>query len=167
MEEKDIKIQEVSLAERLDKDIQDTIDKVLSEDSPENIRDLTELFNNNMRKKDMVRSFKLSGFLEEIEDTLITRVRENPDDIKTYELLNAIKVVQESLYKTTENVAGIKSTPTIQINQQIINNGEEPLSKDSINKVLNLVNKILKESTKEETIIEAEIVEDKETDENK
>ncbi len=167
MEEKDIKIQEVSLAERLDKDIQDTIDKVLSEDSPENIRDLTELFNNNMRKKDMVRSFKLSGFLEEIEDTLITRVRENPDDIKTYELLNAIKVVQESLDKTTENVAGIKSTPTIQINQQIINNGEEPLSKDSINKVLNLVNKILKESTKEETIIEAEIVEDKETDENK
>lgn len=166
MEEKDIKIQELSLTTKLDKDIQDIIDKVLSEDSPENIRDLTELFNNNMRKKDMVRSFKLSGFLEKIEDTLITRVRDNPDDIKTYELLNAIKVVQESLNKTTENVAGIKSTPTIQINQQIINSGEEPLSKDSISKVLSLVNKLIKESTKED-IIEAEVVEDKETDESK
>lgn len=166
MEEKDVKIQEISLTTKLDKDTQDIIDKVLSEDSPENIRDLTELFNNNMRKKDMVRSFKLSGFLEEIEDTLINRVRDNPDDIKTYELLNAIKVVQESLDKTTENVAGIKSTPTIQINQQIINSGEEPLSKDSISKVLSLVNKLIKESTKED-IIEAEVVEDKETDESK
>lgn len=85
----------------------------------EKTKDLTYLFNANQNKKTMVRIDKLNGLQDKLVGLLEKRVTERPDEISNQEVMQAVKIVQDIMDRSTKNITGTEEqVPLIQINQQ-------------------------------------------------
>jgi len=85
----------------------------------EKTKDLTYLFNANQNKKTMVRIDKLNGLQDKLVGLLEKRVTERPDEISNQEVMQAVKIVQDIIDRSTKNITGTEEqVPLIQINQQ-------------------------------------------------
>lgn len=124
-----------------------------------NNEELIKLFNNNQLKKTMQRILKSNDLLDKITEQALNRLTENPDNFSNTELLNYMKIVQDSIInsqKTLTNQQEKINTPLIQINQ--INNEIDSLSQESQNKILFAVEELLKIiNTEDNNIVEGEI----------
>ncbi len=124
-------------------------------------KDLTYLFNQNQNKKTMVRLDSLSNLQDKLVGLLSKRVTERPDEISNQELMQAAKIVQDLIDRSTKNINEPADKPLIQINQQTNNIGTadtEKLTRESKNKVKNAVMSLLSsisEATNEADIIDA------------
>lgn len=107
------------------------------------INDIIDIFNLNMKKKDVVRANALSELQDKISKQIEQRIDNKADEFSNKDLLDYFKTVQEFINKSATNTDTVK-VPTIQINQQ--NNVALPnaLNKDSRDKVLDAVQAILK-----------------------
>lgn len=129
--------------------------KILEEENPDELQDLIDLFNLNMKKKDIVRSARLSEVQDKIVDQMSKRVETRPDEFSNADLLNYHKTVQETLSKSDNTLDNVK-VPSIQINQQFnVNNADtDSFDKESRERILNTVNEILDELQNNNNIIE-------------
>lgn len=129
--------------------------KILKEENPDELQDLIDLFNLNMKKKDIVRSARLSEVQDKIVDQMSKRVETRPDEFSNADLLNYHKTVQETLSKSDNTLDNVK-VPSIQINQQFnVNNADtDSFDKESRERILNTVNEILDELQNNNNIIE-------------
>ena len=103
-----------------------------------------DLFNLNIKKKDIVRSAKLSEMQDMIVDQMSKRIESRPDEFSNADLLHYHKVVQETISKSDNSLDSV-SVPSIQINQQLnINNSEtDSFDRESRQRILETVNSIL------------------------
>ena len=126
---------------------QELEDKLLSATDRENIKDIIDIFNLNIKKKDVIRNAKLSELQDKIYSQMEKRVTEHPDMFNNQDLLNYYKVVQETLNRSIGKDED-SEIPKIQINQQSIHleNSKSMLNRDSRAKVLDVVNSILNDS---------------------
>ena len=124
-------------------------EKILQENNPDELKDLIELFNLNLKKKDIIRSEMLSDVQDRIVDQMSKRIETRPDEFSNADLLNYHKVVQDTLQKSDNNIDDI-NVPQIQINQQFnVNNADtDSFDKESRQRILSIVQAIL-ESTQE------------------
>lgn len=124
-------------------------EKILKENNPDELKDLIELFNLNLKKKDIIRSEMLSDVQDRIVDQMSKRIETRPDEFSNADLLNYHKVVQDTLQKSDNNIDDI-NVPQIQINQQFnVNNADtDSFDKESRQRILSIVQAIL-ESTQE------------------
>lgn len=113
-----------------------------------NINDIIDIFNLNMKKKDIVRANALSGIQDKISEQIQQRIDNRADEFSNKDLLDYFKTVQEFISKSVNNPDTVK-VPTIQINQQ--NNVSLPgaLNKDSRDRVLEAVQSIIKNYSSE------------------
>lgn len=115
------------------------IDKIISEQDEQKVRDLTQLFNVNQNKKTMARVNKLSDLLDTITDQALARFTSRPDEISNKELFDGLKVVQDLIERGQKQVSGAGETPLIQLNHQTnevnINGTASTLSRDSRERV--------------------------------
>ena len=159
----------------LNRESLEIINQVIAEQDIAKTKDLTELFNQNQKKKTMVRVNKLNDLLDKITDQAIERFSRKPDEISNQELLQGLKVVQDSLERGQNQLNNTLNTPLIQVNQQTneINVGSvDILTKDSRDKVKNVVANILagianknSQQSPQDEIIDAEVEEVKEVKE--
>ena len=133
----------------MDKDekalIQVPIDKqIMEEEDPSELQELIDLFNLHLKKKDIVRSAKLSEVQDKIVDQMSKRIESRPDEFSNSDLLNYHKVVQETLTKSDNTLDSI-NVPSIQINQQINMNSadNDTFDRESRQRILDTVNVIL------------------------
>ena len=127
-------------------------------------KDLTYLFNQNQNKKTMVRLDSLSLLQDKLVGLLSKRVTERPDEMSNQEVMQALKVVQDIMDRSTKNITGAnEQAPLIQINQQDnsvnMGDGSANLTRESKNKVKNAVMSLLSsinESTTNTEVIDAE-----------
>lgn len=154
------------------------INDIIKETDLDNIKNMTKKFQLNQGKKNLLRIVKLNNLLDKVNDQAIERVEKRPDEIATKELLDYMRVVQESIERSESYINTINETPMIQLMQQnnITNINVDPLNnlnKESKEKILDAINKLVKQvekiDVKEPVIIDATIVEtkEKEKEENK
>lgn len=115
---------------------------ILDEENIDNLNDIINLFNISLKKRNLIRSSKLSEVQDKVVDQIATRVSERPDNFSNDDLLKYYKIIQDTLSKTDISFEDIK-VPTIQLNQQININNNEELDRDSRKKIIDTVNKIL------------------------
>lgn len=134
--------------------------KILEETNLDELQSLVDLFNLNMKKKDIIRSAKLSEVQDKIVDQMYKRVENKPDEFSNADLLNYHKIVQDTISKTDNTLKSI-NTPNIQINQQVnINNPEtDTFTRESRQRILDTVNAILGNMSNID-VVEGEIIED-------
>lgn len=140
------------------------VSKILTENDSKQIKDLTSLFNLNIKKKNILRLLKLNDLLDNVNNTVIERVNKRSDELTMKELIDILTTTQSIIEKTNKTIEGINEDTFIQLNQQNLNinlnNNTADIDEESRKKILDVVNNILK-SADTTNIVEAEIVEDK------
>jgi hypothetical protein len=112
------------------------------------LKNLTRLFEINQAKKNALRIVKLNTLLDKVNDQAIERFEKRPYEISNKELLDYMKVVQEQIHNSQDTLSKIDQSPAIQINQQNnsinVNVGQEAIDRDSKERVIDAVTKLLK-----------------------
>lgn len=116
-------------------------EEIMSADSIENLNDVIDIFNVNLKKKDILRSKKLNDVQDRIVDQMLERVDKKADEFSNSDLIQFHKVVQDSINKMDNSLEGMK-VPSIQINQQV-NVGTQEFTRESRARILDVVDKIL------------------------
>lgn len=167
MENNDKSIVEISRDEAtklVDNTSNELVSKILAENDSKQIKDLTSLFNLNIKKKNVLRLLKLNDLLDNVNDTVIERVNKRSDELTMKELIDILTTTQSIIEKTNKTIEGINEDNFIQLNQQNLNinlnNNTADIDEESRKKILDVVNNILK-SADTANVVEAEIVEDK------
>ena len=120
---------------------------LINETDPTKLRQLIDIFNLNIRKKDIIRATKLSALQDRVVNEMSERIINHSDNFSNKDLLDYFKTIQDTQKKTDTSIDNVNiPIPTIQINHNEVNmNSESVLSRESKNKVSQTVQKILKE----------------------
>ena len=124
---------------------------ILEEENIDDLNNIIDLFNLNLKKKDIIRSSKLNELQDNIVQEIGVRI-ENPYAITDKDLLGYFKAIQETITKSDNNLENVK-IPTIQLNQRININKAE-FNSESRKKILAAVNNIMSNIENSEDIKE-------------
>lgn len=155
---------EVNKELTLNTPVKDLEKKLLQENNIDNMKNIVELFNLNIKKKDIIRVNRLNDLQDKITNQIEERLDKHADEFSNGDLINYFKTLQDTINKADVSTDNIKA-PTIQINQQInVNNSE--LDIESKRKVADAVTAILKKLDNKQSIaeevIDAEFVHEEE-----
>ena len=140
---------------KLDIYAKELADDIIKEQDIDKIKNLTNLFNINQHKKNIVRTTKLNELLDAITDQMVERFQKKPNEFSNADLLDYLTEVQNTIDKANKNTAQEDLQPIQQINNTQINiNNEEQLSKEARDRVLNFIKKTI--NSKEENTVEIE-----------
>lgn len=132
---------------------------ILQEQDIDNLNNMIDLFNLNLKKKDILRSKKLQDIQDKVVGQMYDRIDIRGDEFSNSDLIQMHKVVNDTLNKSDTTLENIK-VPTIQINQQVNINGEQEFDRESRQRILNAVNSIIANLDNDEIIeVEEEEVE--------
>ena len=116
---------------------------LLKEDDVDNIKTIIDIFNINIKKKDIIRASKLNELQDKIYEQINERLVTNANDFSNRDLLDYFKTIQETINKSEISSDDV-ITPKIQLNQNNLNINMGPtLNRDSRQNVLDAVKKIL------------------------
>ena len=126
---------------------------ILDESDIEKVKELTQLFNLNQAKKNVLRVMKLNGLLDTVSDKIIDRFDKYPDNFSNDDLIKYLQVTQTAIEKANKNLSLVDETPTIQVNHnnQLNVNISETLDRNSRERVLSFVKSVLQQNFTEET----------------
>lgn len=141
-------------------DIEKLVDQLIQEEDPDKTKEMINLFNINMAKKNTLRVIKVNELLDKVNDEAIRRLDDYPELMNHSDLLNYMKSAQLQLDKSMENIKSINEVPSIQLNQDNsvnINIEKSELSRDSRERVLKAVQDFLAQSENTDSIIDVEV----------
>lgn len=124
---------------------QDLTEKFLTETDPKELQTIVDMFNLNIKKKNMLRTTRISEIQDSIVSQIFQRVSSRPDEFSNTDLINYFKVMQETLLKNSTET----ELPTIHINQnnQVnINMDNQGLDRMSRERVANAIRNILSQA---------------------
>lgn len=129
---------------RLDTLVQD----ILEEGDPNKTKDLVDMFNWNMSKKNVVRLQKLNSLYDSITDQMVQRVENRADQFSNSDLLDYVKTIQGAIDINTKNLSQVQEPPLIvqQNNTQINVNVVENLDREAKQRVMAAVKAALKQA---------------------
>lgn len=122
------------------------VDQLIKEDDPNKTKEMINLFNINIAKKNTLRVIKANEVLDKVNDEVYKRISERPDGITDKDLISYMNAAQLQIDKSLDKINSVGEIPVIQVNQDNsvnINVGES-LSKDSRDRVLKVVQELLK-----------------------
>lgn len=133
---------------------------LINETDPTKLRQLIDIFNLNIRKKDIIRATKLSTLQDKVVNEMSERIINHSDNFSNKDLLDYFKTIQDTQNKTDTSIDNVNiPIPTIQINHNEVNmNSDSMLSRESKNKVSQTVQKLLREladKSEEENLFES------------
>ena len=132
----------------------DLVNQIISEDDPSKLKDLTDLFEMNQRKKNIARMGRLSDILEMVDDEVITRLSTVPDSMSDKDLVGYMTAAQKSMDSIKQSM---DATPLVQINNQKIEiHNDSGLNRESRKKVLDAVMAIIENVQASDDVIEIE-----------
>lgn len=154
-------MQEIINTDSLKAETQEIVSKVIEETDPKKIKDLTDLFNLSMSKKNIVRLTKLNDLLDHTTDQALERFEKQPDQFSNKDLLDYMNTVSNISDRALNSLRNAESFTPIQLNQQNNNvnitvGGADlgNLSRDSRARILDAVNSILNQTVE----VEGEVV---------
>ena len=127
------------------------IQKINSETNLENVKNMINIFNLNLTKKNMLRLIKEDALLDSIINQASERINKRPDELSHKDLLDYFNSIQAHMDKSQKNLESLDTVPMIQVNQNTnevnINMAEHSLGRESREKIIEVINTILKQST--------------------
>lgn len=126
-----------------------TEEKFLQETDFKRLKEIIELFNLDIQKKNVLRVSRLSEVQDKITEQIAARVTNKADEFSNADLLNYFKVMQDTIQKSPVT----SELPQIQINQQNITvEGSEGLNRQSRENIANAVRAILKRAQQQDVV---------------
>ena len=116
--------------------------KLMEAQTKAEITDIVNLFNADIKKKEILRAAKYDELLDKIADQVAMRVEQRPDQFTNTELLQYIKTLQESIANSF--VDPIKDMPVIQVKNELNIAIGHSLSSTSKARVRDAIEAILK-----------------------
>ena len=133
-------------------------------ESKEELEALYQKFNINNTKKNALRINQLNNLLDQVNQQAVERFNRRPETVSNKEILDYMNAIQNQIERSQRTVDGIKDITAIQVNNTQNNtvnihvkDTDIPyLSKDSRDRITDLVASILQESNtvKNEDIID-------------
>lgn len=154
---KDVQKDEVSAA--LDEKSDELTSKIIAEEDPQKINELIDLFNLNQSKKDLVRARKYNELLD--KTTAMLEATLDLGEMTAGELIRAFTALQKTTAKYSNVTEEIQNAPIfIQYNDnrqtEVAPQNVPQLSRESKEKVIDIINQILKEQQAQAIIPEEE-----------
>lgn len=118
---------------------------IVNETDDSRIKQLTQLFNLNQAKKNVLRVLKLNCLLDKVSDQMLERFEKRPGEFSNADLLNYMTVTQNAIDRANKSLNLVNDMPAIQINQvnNTIVNSEDTLDRESKERIMDAVNAIL------------------------
>lgn len=135
------------------------IDQLMTEDDIEKSKEMINLFNINIAKKNTLRVAKVDELLDKVNDEALKRVTERPDEINDKDLLSYMNAAQNQIDRSMDTINSINDVPAINLTQDNsvnINITQPELSKESRDRILNAVKKFMEINNGPE-VIDAEV----------
>ncbi len=149
-----------SLATQLDIEEHDVINQIVQEQNSGDLKNLTHMFNAVQTKKNALRVSKLNTLFDKVSDSIIERFEKRPDEFSNRDLLDYMSTTQTALEKAQKGLNMVEEIPAITFNQQNnnqvninINDAEDTkLSRESRERVMDVIAAILNNNTQNEVI---------------
>lgn len=122
---------------------QEITEKFLTETDPKELQSIVDLFNLNLRKKNMLRTTRISEIQDNIVNQIFERVNSRPDEFSNTDLINYFKVMQETLLKNPAEgeLPQIHINQNNQVNISVDNEGLDRMSRERVaNAIRNILN---------------------------
>ena len=94
----------------------DILDKINSVTTSEELKDVTNLFNLSITKKEMARVMQQNELYDLVLQQAGERLRKRPDELSTKDLIDYMNAFQNSIDKTKVSIDNVENAPTIQVN---------------------------------------------------
>lgn len=116
---------------------------LLDESDPAKIKNITELFNINQSKKDMLRLERYNTLIDSITAQMQARILAKPDEFSNKDLIDYLNAANSSIERAKKSAQAIDSTPSVQINQVNIESKSTNMSRESREKITQAIMSIL------------------------
>ena len=119
-------------------------EKIINEMDSSKISEIIDLFNVNIKKKDIIRASKMSSLQDAIFNQIQERIQKHSDEFSNKDLAEYYKLAQDTLDKASA-ISIDAMTPSIQIQQNNLNIkiGENEYSAESKERIVDAVSNIL------------------------
>lgn len=133
-----------------DTKIDSLMNDILEEQDPSKTKDLVDLFNWHMSKKNVVRIQKLNNLYDSITDQMVERVDKRADQFSNSDLLDYVKTIQSAIDINTKNLSNVQEPPMIvhQNNTQINVNLADSFDSEAKARILAAVQATIQQATK-------------------
>jgi len=119
-------------------------EKIIAEEDPDKLKELTQLFTLNRKKKEIARINKLSTLQDLIDDEVISRMTVSPESFDNEQLEKYMRSVQLVMANLNDKEDDL---PQILINNQTnVNINSSGLDRESRKRVYDAVQSILKDN---------------------
>ena len=130
----------------LDTPVEELEQKLVSETDIDELKNIINLFNLNIKKKDILRTNKLNDLQDKVTEQIGQRLEYNAGAFSNKDLIEYFKVIQDTINKADNSLSSI-DTPATQFNQNQfnvqVNSNADELDKESRDRVADAVKSIL------------------------
>ena len=141
-----------------------TLEELIQEDDLDKVKDLTHLFNVYQTKRNAIRMNALNDVQDALVKQMLERLQKYPDNFANKDIADWMKTIQTVMESNAEKVEKLDDIPAItyQQNNQVNLTLVDGLSKESREKVLGVVEALLKnvQSTTDSTVYDNEELEE-------
>lgn len=129
--------------------------KLLAAESNLEIKQIIDIFNLNLKKRDVIRASKLEDLQDLISDQMKLRLEKRAGEFSNKDLVDYFKVINDTLSKTNTDSS---SVPQIQVNQNTQVNITDGIisNKDSRDKILDAIRATIHKMEEQTKIIDVE-----------
>lgn len=145
MEDK-ISTEDILSAIPLDSNSNALAENILKESDLDEIKRLTQLFNLNQAKKNVLRVLKLNSLLDKVSDQMLERFEKRPGEFSNSDLINYMTVTQNAIDRANKSLNLVNETPAIQVNVSVDNDSVKSIDRESKERIMAAVNAILQKS---------------------
>lgn len=136
---------------------------IIDEQDVDKVKDLVHLFNLNQAKKNVLRVFKYNALLDTLSDEALKRAQLRSDQFSNGDLVAWMQVAQSAIDRANKSLNLVDDTPAIQINQVNNINVQEPLDRESRDRIKDAVTAMLANAkklniVKDEDLADPEII---------
>lgn len=130
---------------------------IVDEQDVDKVKDLVHLFNLNQAKKNVLRVFKYNALLDTLSDEALKRAQLRSDQFSNGDLVAWMQVAQSAIDRANKSLNLVDDTPAIQINQVNNINVQEPLDRESRDRIKDAVKAMLANAKNLNVIQEADL----------
>ena len=140
----------------IDADIVDIANQVMSEPSMDKTKDLVQLFNWHLSKKNVSRLLKLNSLYDKVSDQMETRLTLRGDQFSNSDLIDYLKTIQGAIDSSAKILSQAEEPPVIvqhnntQINVNVVDN----FDRDAKERILAAIQATLQTASSTNTSVE-------------
>jgi len=138
----------------------DLEERLLNEVDSDEVRNIIDLFNLNIKKKNVIRTGKLSELQDAISQQMIERVEKNADAFSNKDLLDYFRTIQQTLSASDTSSDNIKVPVQIMQNQINVNVDNNGLNRESKLRVIEAIKSIMNKQNREIVDVEYTAIDD-------